>query len=888
MLKKFVFTPGINKEGTRYSAEGTWYDGSNVRFRKGFPEKIGGWERLSSNTYLGACRSLHNWSSYNGDDYMGMGTSQKAYVELGGRYYDVTPFRYKSLARLYSIVSSKAVTNFAVPSGAGAALVGDYLRVGAEYVLVQSVSSIGPPPPAEGNDVIVVTRAQAGTVADTYSADEAYFQIEKAESNPIGIANGTSEVVFKQTAHGALVGDRFTFLSISANFTANGITRAELLNGYLTATSTQGFEITRVLSPDYFEFDVPGGSGTNDNTTLATSLSTSETTVELDGGSFSAADIVKIGSEYIELGAESPTDTFGSSKRAQLGSLPALHPSNSLVSKVSFFGTDVFALYDISAEKTTVTVGSGFGAGRWSGYAELGTTTTTLANGETAGATVVRLTSSTGFENPAGLVLVGTELISYTAISGNNLDPATRGAESTVAIAHSSGAIVYSVDSDWTSWGAGSASATETRGIRLWSLDNDSNSLLLAPRGGVPYIWIRDKKVSGSIPSFVESTDASANGGVSNSQAVPLASLGVSADLGFGNVPPVVGAMFTYPDFQTIVAFGCSELFPDGEGNLLFNPVLVRWSSNGAPGSWTPGSGSSAGGNILSTGSYIVGAFRAKREILVWTDEATYLMKFIVDEEGFGNFIFTEIATGVSIIGPNAAVSGGDRTFWMGDRNFYIYDGGVSILPCSVLDFVYCDLKYVEREKVFAARNSEFSEVIWFYPSDSGSDNDKYVSYNYEDGNWSTGMVPRTAWSDSGIREHPIASYKVNSSSSLNYVQEIGTTGDNAPVEAHIRSGLFDIEDGDHVAYVSKIVPDIEWLDGGTDVSPVAIDVYSRRYTQGEDDTPVQSVTVTSSSLDPSTRIRGRQMSLKFSSNTNDSRWRIGSTLMDIKPDGRR
>ena len=72
MLKKLVFRAGINKEGTQYSAEGGWYDGSNVRFRKGRPEKIGGWQKLSNNAYLGVCRKLHNWSSYNGDDYMGL------------------------------------------------------------------------------------------------------------------------------------------------------------------------------------------------------------------------------------------------------------------------------------------------------------------------------------------------------------------------------------------------------------------------------------------------------------------------------------------------------------------------------------------------------------------------------------------------------------------------------------------------------------------------------------------------------------------------------------------------------------------------------------------------------------------------------------------------
>ena len=93
MLKKIQLQPGVNKEGTDYSSEGGWYDSNNIRFRKGFPEKIGGWSALGSGTIKGVCRTMKNWSSLDKDDYMALGTNKKAYVELGTNFYDVTPER---------------------------------------------------------------------------------------------------------------------------------------------------------------------------------------------------------------------------------------------------------------------------------------------------------------------------------------------------------------------------------------------------------------------------------------------------------------------------------------------------------------------------------------------------------------------------------------------------------------------------------------------------------------------------------------------------------------------------------------------------------------------------------------------------------------------------
>ena len=92
-LQKLQFRPGVNREGTTLSNEGGWYDCDKIRFRSGFPEKIGGWAALSYNTFLGVCRSLWNWVTLRQYNLLGVGTNLKFYVEDGGDYYDITPLR---------------------------------------------------------------------------------------------------------------------------------------------------------------------------------------------------------------------------------------------------------------------------------------------------------------------------------------------------------------------------------------------------------------------------------------------------------------------------------------------------------------------------------------------------------------------------------------------------------------------------------------------------------------------------------------------------------------------------------------------------------------------------------------------------------------------------
>ena len=97
-LTKLQFSPGINQEVTSYSNEGGWRDCDKIRFRFGYPEKLGGWEKFSSSTYLGSARALHNWIALDGSNYLGVGTHLKYYIEEGGAFNDITPIRLTTSA----------------------------------------------------------------------------------------------------------------------------------------------------------------------------------------------------------------------------------------------------------------------------------------------------------------------------------------------------------------------------------------------------------------------------------------------------------------------------------------------------------------------------------------------------------------------------------------------------------------------------------------------------------------------------------------------------------------------------------------------------------------------------------------------------------------------
>ena len=140
-LKKVLFKPGVNRENTRYTTEGGWYDCDKVRFRQGSPEKIGGWQRISTYTFLGVCRSLWNWATLGGGNYIGVGTNLKFYIESGGTYNDITPLRATTTINNnpFALTASTTVT---VTDTAHGCITGDFVTFSGAV----DIGGAGPPP----------------------------------------------------------------------------------------------------------------------------------------------------------------------------------------------------------------------------------------------------------------------------------------------------------------------------------------------------------------------------------------------------------------------------------------------------------------------------------------------------------------------------------------------------------------------------------------------------------------------------------------------------------------------------------------------------------------------------------------------------------------------
>ena len=290
-LQKLQFRPGVNREGTDYANEGGWYDCNNVRFRSGFPEKIGGWAQLSPVQFLGLARSLWNWVSISGNSYIGVGTNLKYYIYQGGAFNDITPIYYPTsgtdtLTNPFATVSgSKTVT---VTDVTYAPNVGDYvifsgasavggITVNGEY-LITSIS-----PTTNKYTILTTTTATStatggGTVTAQYeypSGTPVYTSVAGWGSgpwggvlvpvtvtlgtNPFAITNGSSTVTVTQTAHGLTTGEYVYFKGATgfANITA------AMLNNTFIITGTTTNTYTIVLPSSYLATATTSGGGSS-------------------------------------------------------------------------------------------------------------------------------------------------------------------------------------------------------------------------------------------------------------------------------------------------------------------------------------------------------------------------------------------------------------------------------------------------------------------------------------------------------------------------------------------------------------------------------------------------------------------------------------------------
>lgn len=421
-------------------------------------------------------------------------------------------------------------------------------------------------------------------------------------------------------------------------------------------------------------------------------------------------------------------------------------------------------------------------------------------------------------------------------------------------------------------WGSGS-SLTTTTNIRIWSHDNFGEDLIINPRDSNVYYWDKGSGLS--------------------ARAVELSTLS-----GAKSAPQVAKQVLVSDQDRHVIAFGCDGLGANSsatQGDGVQDPLLVRFSSQENAVDWFPTDTNTAGDLILGSGSQFVQAVETKREILVWTDTSLHSMRFIGPPFTFG---LQQLASNITIMGPKAAVATEDVVYWMGIDNFYIYSGQTQQLECTVKNHVFNDFNLSQTDKVYGGINSEFSEVIWVYPSDTNSlanggtgENDRYVIYNYKDQIWYYGTINRSAWIDRGTRTYPIAA-----EGGYLYNHEFEYDDDGSAMDSFIESAPMDIGDGDRFSLATTVVPDLTFSGSTSLSSPQATFTLKARTEPGAAYSSTSSGTAVRTASSPvetfteilNLRVRGRSFAVRVDSSALGTKWKLGSPRVDIRPDGRR
>ena len=444
-------------------------------------------------------------------------------------------------------------------------------------------------------------------------------------------------------------------------------------------------------------------------------------------------------------------------------------------------------------------------------------------------------------------------------------------------------------------WGEAAAATDVTLEPGLWSLDNFGQVLVATIMNGKTFTW---------------------NAGAST----PLETRASTATSGFAttNNPTATRVSLISPTTRHLLHFGTETTIGD---TTTQDDMFIRFSDQEDINTFTPSAINTAGTLRLQDGTKIIGALKAKEVILVWTDNALYTMSFIGAPF---TFRLDQVGTNCGLIGQNAVVEIDGSAFWLSSKGFFLYDGTVKSIPCSVEDFVYDNFDTTKGQQVAAGLNNLFTEITWYYPSSGSEYNDKYVVFNYGEsagvpgGVWYTGTEARTSWIDSNVYPNPFAT-KYDSTAdgtfpvivgqdslgqTTYFEHEVGTdqlnpNGTTTTVTSFIQSFDIDLEQrqrnaqgrasgpkisGELFLAMRRFVPDFKTLAGNAKVT-----LNVKRYPQQtSSQTALSPFTITSSTDKKDTRARGRSVSLKIENDSASESWRFGTLRLDIQNDGRR
>ncbi len=645
------------------------------------------------------------------------------------------------------------------------------------------------------------------------------------------------------------------------------------------------------------------------SSTLATNSTSAKTctiTTTTDHD-LSVGDIVELSSVTLPSGTGLTAADF-ELKLFQVLSVPTpttftINSLNQASAVISTGGSMTVQVYE-TIGPAAQTYGYGYGVGNYGGTItgalqnDLDGALSADTNGNNGSATQIRLTSTTGFPSPTGTIAVGNELITYTGVAGNELTGITRGALGTATTgtsngqAHSDGAVVTNA-TDFTGWGNAVEASTVTLEPGLWSLSNFGEVLVATIANGKTFTW------NSGIAARLTTHASMLTSGFETR---------IDAATDSGN-PTATRTTLISPTTRHLIHLGTETTIgtPTTQDDMF-----IRFSEDESINKYTPQATNTAGTQRLQDGTKIMGGLVAKENILIWTDNALYTMKFVGAPFTFG---FEQVGTNCGLIGKNAAIEIDGVAYWMGNNGFFSFDGTVNSLPCSVEDFIYDDCDTTKGQQINAGINNLFTEVVWWYPTQGSDFNNRYVVYNYGQnnarlpmGNWYTGTNTnsiRTTWIDSLVYPKPYAT-AYNSSNTGTFPTIIGETGLGQSVLFEHETGTDQVNpDGSVTALTSfiqsfsfslqpdqsevflamrRFLPNFKVLTGNNQVTLSIKDFPS------EDDiqTTLSPFTITSSTLKVDTRARGRYANIKIENTGVGESWRFGTFQVDIQPDGRR
>ena len=531
--------------------------------------------------------------------------------------------------------------------------------------------------------------------------------------------------------------------------------------------------------------------------------------------------------------------------------------------------------------------GYGFGIGNYGGTIT-GAATTTVNNSGViaAGATSFVVTDSSVLPS-TGTLLINSELMAYSGnnTSTNTISGVTRAQGGTADVEHANGSTVTNA-TDFTGFGEAVTASAVTLEPGLWSLSNFGEVLVATVLNGKTFTW---------------------NAGI----AARLTTRASTTTSGFQttNNPTATRTTLISPTTRHLIHFGTETTIGSPATQ---DDMFIRFSADENINEFTIEQTNTAGSQRLQDGTKIMGALVAKENILVWTDNALYTMKFVGAPFTFG---FEQVGTNCGLIGQNAAVEIDGVAYWMGNNGFFSFDGTVNSLPCSLEDDVYDNIDTTKGQQINAGINNLFTEVTWWYPT-SGSDfNDKYISYNYgEDnmrlpmGNWYGGTNSnsiRTTWIDALTYPKPYATAYNSSNTgtfpavvgqtglgeSVLFEHEIGTdqinpNGSTTTLTSFIQSFSFSLQKDQSEVFLAmrRFLPNFKVLTGNNQITIGITDFPAESLS----DSTLSPFTITSSTNKVDTRARGRYASIKIENTGAGESWRFGTFQVDLQPDGRR